>query len=179
MKIGELAHAAQTQSETIRFYEREGLLPSTARTQANYRVYEAFHVRRLAFIRHCRSLDMTLDEIRILLRFKDAPTENCAEVNGLLDEHIGHVVGRIRELRALERELKQLREQCASRNSTTECGIMTGLEQAALNQSLRPVDRSHARHIHGAHQKVGVSAAVNKARSAASKASTLKRRSKN
>lgn len=165
MKIGELAHAAQTQSETIRFYERQGLLPSTARTQANYRVYEAFHVQRLAFIRHCRSLDMTLDEIRVLLRFKDAPTENCAAVNGLLDEHIGHVVGRIQELRTLERELKQLRELCASGILTTECGIMNGLEQAALNQSLRPADRGHASHIYGAHQQVGVSARVRKTRS--------------
>ena len=89
MKIGELAKATHTQVETIRYYEREGLLPETARTEGNYRVYDSAHVDRLSFIRHCRGLDMTLDEIRVLLRFKDSPHENCAQVNDLLDEHIG------------------------------------------------------------------------------------------
>jgi DNA-binding transcriptional MerR regulator len=91
MKIGELANLTQTQVETIRYYEREGLLPETARTGGNYRIYGDAHAARLSFIRHCRGLDMTLDEIRILLHFKDAPSENCGEVNALLDEHIGHV----------------------------------------------------------------------------------------
>ena len=151
MKIGQLADAAQTQTETIRYYEREGLLPSTARTPANYRVYQASHVQRLAFIRHCRSLDMTLDEIRTLLRFKDAPSENCVEVNRLLDEHIGHVAGRIRELKALEKELKRLRQQCASGNATAQCGIMNGLEQAAREAGPRPAPRGKLAHVHGAH----------------------------
>jgi DNA-binding transcriptional MerR regulator len=81
MKIGELAKTAQTQTETIRYYEREGLLPEAARTDANYRIYDESHVQRLAFIRHCRSLDMTLAEIRTLLDFKDAPAGSCADVN--------------------------------------------------------------------------------------------------
>ena len=75
MKIGELAKATGTQTETIRYYEREQLLPTAKRTESNYRVYDGSHVERLAFIRHCRSLDMTLDEIRVLLHFKDAPGE--------------------------------------------------------------------------------------------------------
>jgi len=60
MKIGELAKATHTQVETIRYYEREGLLPETPRTEGNYRVYGSEHVERLSFIRHCRGLDMTL-----------------------------------------------------------------------------------------------------------------------
>ena len=131
MQIGELAQAAQTQTETIRFYEREGLLPPAARNAANYRVYEATHVQRLAFIRHCRSLDMTLDEIRVLLRFKDAPGAPCTEVNALLDEHIGHVAHRLRELRVLEKELRRLRQQCSSNQAAADCGILSGLEHAA------------------------------------------------
>ena len=91
MKIGELATNAHTQIETIRYYEREGLLEAPSRSESNYRVYGNAHVERLSFIRHCRGLDMTLAEIRVLLKFKDAPTENCAEVNDLLDKHIGHV----------------------------------------------------------------------------------------
>ena len=73
MKIGELAKATHTQVETIRYYEREGLLPETARTEGNYRVYGPEHVERLSFIRYCRSLDMALNEIRALLRMKDSP----------------------------------------------------------------------------------------------------------
>ena len=102
MKIGELALATQTQVETIRFYEREGLIPQAPRSDGNYRIYGAKHVERLAFVRHCRSLDMTLEEIRVLLRFRDAPQAECGEVNALIDEHIEHVAARIRELRQLE-----------------------------------------------------------------------------
>ena len=60
MKIGELSKATGTQIETIRYYEREGILPQTIRSDGNYRVYSKVHVERLSFIRHCRSLDMAL-----------------------------------------------------------------------------------------------------------------------
>lgn len=157
MKIGELAKATHTQSETIRYYEREGLLPEAARTSANYRNYDDSHIQRLAFIRHCRSLDMTLGEIRTLLHFKDAPEENCAEVNGLLDEHIGHVVRRIRDLRTLEDELKALRKLCANGQGAADCGILSGLEKAAGEQGNRALVPNHTAHIHGTHQSVASS----------------------
>jgi len=102
MKIGELARLAGSNVETIRYYEREGLLPIPGRSEGNYRIYGPMHQERLTFIRHCRGLDMTLDEIRTLLHFKESPEENCGEVNRLLDDHIGHVVRRIGELQALE-----------------------------------------------------------------------------
>ncbi len=151
MKIGELAQATGTGVETIRFYEREGLLPAPARSSGNYRVYLPDHVDRLAFIRHCRSLDMTLDEIRVLLRFKDAPEEDCGEVNSLLDAHIGHVTHRIRELKALERDLKQLRSQCGRSRDAKDCGILEGLTKTAQQVPQAPgqqkahVDGSHGR----------------------------------
>ena len=88
LKIGELARRTQCQAETIRFYEREGLLPAPMRTAGNYRVYGRAHVERLAFIRNCRALDMTLDEIRQLLRFRDLPQDNCHAAHALLDEHV-------------------------------------------------------------------------------------------
>ncbi|MDP3653316.1 MAG: Cd(II)/Pb(II)-responsive transcriptional regulator [Rhodoferax sp.] len=161
MKIGELAKAASTQTETIRYYEREGLLPEASRSEANYRVYDSTHINRLAFIRHCRSLDMSLGEIRALLHFKDAPTENCTEVNGLLDEHIGHVATRIRELKALEKELKALREECTSGQDAASCGILSGLETAAQAEKKRPGGAGgHAGHIHGTHQRVGNKAKI-------------------
>jgi Cd(II)/Pb(II)-responsive transcriptional regulator len=95
LKIGDLGKRTDCPVETIRYYEQEGLLPAPARSQSNYRLYGDAHVERLQFIRHCRSLDMTLDEIRSLLRFRDAPEDNCEEVNLLLDQHIGHVARRM------------------------------------------------------------------------------------
>ena len=77
MKIGELAHASGTPVETIRFYEREGLLSTPERTEGNYRIYTKAHADRLGFIRQCRNLDMTLDEVRVLLHFKGAPQADC------------------------------------------------------------------------------------------------------
>lgn len=156
MKIGELAKAAGAQVETIRYYEREGLLPLALRSDGNYRVYDAAQVERLAFIRHCRSLDMTLDEIRLLLRFKDAPQEDCAEVNALLDEHIGHVATRIRELRQLERQLKALREQCATSQDAANCGILNGLSRGAAPSAQSAM---HEGHIAGAHGRTARTAA--------------------
>ena len=132
MKIGELAVAAQTPVETIRYYEREGLLPPAPRSQGNYRIYAPEHVERLAFVRHCRSLDMALDEIRVLLRFKDAPQAECGEVNTLLDQHIGHVATRIRQLKQLEKDLKALRAQCDGVGVAAHCSILTDLAQSAL-----------------------------------------------
>lgn len=127
MKIGELARKTGMQIETIRYYEKEGLLPKIGRTGSNYRVYTDVHVDRLLFIRHCRSLDMTLDEIRVLLHFKDMPTESCDRVNALLDEHIGHVAERIRDLKKLEKQLRMLRERCREVKDTASCGILNAL----------------------------------------------------
>ncbi|WP_058088968.1 Cd(II)/Pb(II)-responsive transcriptional regulator [Aquabacterium parvum] len=131
MKIGELAERAGVQVETIRFYEREGLLQAAARSAGNYRIYESLHVQRLAFIRHCRSLDMTLDEVRVLLRLTDSPDKSCAEVNQILDAHIGQVSQRIKELRLLELELKQLRSQCRQGTDAKDCAILSEISRKA------------------------------------------------
>ncbi|MGV3494874.1 MAG: Cd(II)/Pb(II)-responsive transcriptional regulator [Ramlibacter sp.] len=147
MKIGDLAKATGTQVETIRYYEREGLLPAPARTESNYRHYDDAHVGRLSFIRHCRSLDMTLEEIRALLRFKDDPAGNCHAVNELLDEHIGHVAERIRELKKLQAQLKDLRAQCDAAGAA--CGILESLDSkggAAAPSAGAHVGGAHRRH---------------------------------
>lgn len=150
MRIGNLAEATGMAVETIRFYEREGLIPAARRAENNYRQYTSVHAERLAFIRHCRNLDMTLDEIRSLLRLRDAPSETCSEVNALLDEHIGHVAQRVRELRALERELKLLRARCSSPNALDECGILQHLHSAAVKSGAVAAS-APKRHIRGAH----------------------------
>lgn len=150
MKIGELAKATNTQVETIRYYEREGLVPATARSDANYRVYGESHVARLSFIRHCRGLDMSLEEIRVLLQFQDSPQQDCARVNQLLDEHIGHVAARIKELKGLERQLKTLREACHDAQRNDACGIMTELRTASQSAASRRVTTPH---IHATHSR--------------------------
>ena len=152
MKIGELASASSTPVETIRFYEREGLLPAMARSSGNYRIYEEAHLERLRFIRHCRGLDMSLEEVRVLLGFRDAPdAAGCANVDAVLDEHIGHVARRVRELRALEKELRELRQRCAG--GVDGCGILNGLAEGA-SRSRGPAKRSHLPPVHGRQGKM-------------------------
>jgi Cd(II)/Pb(II)-responsive transcriptional regulator len=148
MKIGDLAQATVCSIETVRYYEREGLLPAPARSSGNYRLYGPSHVERLRFIRHCRSLDMTHDEIRKLLAFRDSPGKNCNDVNALLDEHIGHVARRINELRVLERELKELRSQCRAVRAARDCRIMQALGRDP-NRAAKAV-ASHGR-LHRTH----------------------------
>ncbi len=148
MKIGEMAMTTSTPVETIRFYEKEGLMPAPNRSEGNYRIYGQDHLERLTFIRHCRFLDMTLDEIRVLLKFKQAPAANCSEVNELLDEHISHVAHRIRELRVLEKQLRTLRDQCATADSAGACGILRELSSEA---NLPTLKRAGGKHVHGTH----------------------------
>lgn len=133
MKIGELAQAAQCTVETIRYYEKEALLPEPARTNSNYRDYNQSHLDRLSFIRNCRALDMTHQEIRALLQLMDQPGGNCASINTLLDAHIDHVSVRIQELLKLEQQLKLLREQCQSEQSVQDCGIVQGLNNMEVS----------------------------------------------
>lgn len=149
MKIGDLAKRTDTPVETIRFYEREGLLPAPARTTGNYRSYDDGHAERLSFIRHCRGLDMALDEIRALLHYKDHPQDDCTEVNALLDEHIGHVAQRIRDLKALERQLKTLRASCRQSRDTAHCGILNQLSSPTLDASMSPITDAHVLGTHG------------------------------
>ena len=147
MRIGDLAESTGTAVETIRFYEREGLIPAAQRADNNYRMYTAAHEERLAFIRHCRNLDMTLDEIRTLLRLRDAPSQDCGEVNALLDEHIEHVTHRIRELRTLQKDLKELRARCGTPHAIEQCGILNELDTAAAQAT----SAAPHRHIRGTH----------------------------
>jgi Cd(II)/Pb(II)-responsive transcriptional regulator len=127
LKIGELAERSGCLVETIRYYERIGLLAPPERLANNYRAYDEFHAERLLFIRHCRALNMTLDEIRTLLDFREAPEENCEGVNALLDKHIDHIVNRIANLSILEAQLRDLRSRCVATESTGPCEILHAL----------------------------------------------------
>ncbi|MCY7319809.1 MAG: MerR family DNA-binding protein, partial [Ramlibacter sp.] len=108
-------------------------------------VYDHSHVQRLAFIRHCRCLDMALDEVRVLLKYKDSPQDNCGEDDHLLDAHIGHVTQRISELKVLQKELRALRSACPVDQVAANCGILSGLDRAARAHDHRPASRALTR----------------------------------
>ncbi|AGZ33082.1 Cd(II)/Pb(II)-responsive transcriptional regulator [Pseudomonas sp. SWI6] len=146
MKIGELAKATDCAVETIRYYEREHLLPEPARTDGNYRLYTQAHVERLTFIRNCRTLDMTLDEIRSLLSLRDSPEGSCGSVNALIDEHIAHVQARIDGLVALQEQLVELRQRCNAQGN--ECAILQQLEVNGA-VSVPETEHSHVGRSHG------------------------------
>lgn len=133
-RIGDLATRLSVGVETIRYYEREGLLPKPARSEGNYRLYSTSERERLEFVLHCRALDMTHEEIRNLLRLRDTPEEGCAEVNAVLDAHIGHVAERMRVLRSLQAQLKDLRARCEASGTSKVCGILQGLAAPAKSR---------------------------------------------
>jgi len=147
MRIGELAGRVACPVETVRYYESEGLLPAPRRTAGNYRVYGPEHAERLAFIRRCRSLDMSLPEIRTLLAAIERPEAGCDPVNALLDEHIGHVAARIAELRQLKSELDAIRAHCKGDEPTKRCGIVASLARPARKPA------GQRGHVHGTHGK--------------------------
>lgn len=140
MRIGEVADRTGTPVDTLRYYERQGLLPPPARTGSNYRSYSDAHVDRLHFIRRCRGLDMTLAEIRSLLVFCDEPQRHCDDVNAMLDERIRHVDQRIEELTRLSRELKQLRGVCRAPGTVRNCRILNTLRSGTATVG-RPLGR--------------------------------------
>lgn len=127
MRIGELAKQTGTAIETIRFYEREGLLPAPSRTSSGYRSYVRGHAEELAFIRHCRSLDMSLADIKTLLDYRRHPELECREVNSLLDSHVALVAQRIEHLQALQGELQGLQKMCDRNLAARHCGILQSL----------------------------------------------------
>ena len=131
MRIGEVAKQTGCRVQTLRFYEAQGLLPAPERSASGYRLYGHEHVERLNFIRHCRSLDMPLDEIRRLLALRHAPSgAACANANRLLDNHIDKVEQQIAALGQLKQQLLALRQTCDS-DSRSECGILQTLTAAA------------------------------------------------
>ena len=147
--IGALARDAECPPETIRYYEREGLLPPATRTAGNYRVYGPAHLERLVFIRNCRSLDMTLDEIKQLLRFRDEPQSECGAAHALIDEHIAHIGERIAELGQLQTQLQALRRQCQPVGDAKKCGILDRLEQKSPRSPPGKKAKAHVRGAHG------------------------------
>ncbi len=112
LKIGELAKKVSCSVLTIRYYEKEGLIPSPERTQGNYRLYNEDYIDRLKFILNCRTLNMNLSEIKQLLSYKDTPNQNCSSINHLVDSHIKIIKENINSQQKLIQQLLDIRRTC-------------------------------------------------------------------
>jgi Cu(I)-responsive transcriptional regulator len=130
LSIGDLARAAGTKAETVRYYERIGLLPAPARTSGNYRAYARSHLERLSFIRRARDLGFSLDQVRALLRLADDRSQSCVEVDRIAKLHLAEVERKIADLASLGEELRQLIEKCRH-GTIAECRILDALGPAS------------------------------------------------
>ena len=135
MRIGEIAGKAGVDVQTIRYYEREGLLDAPARTAAGYRAYDAEHLERLNFVRHCRSLDMPLGEIKRLIHLSRDRSVSCEQVDELVRAHLERVQAKRKALEALEAQLSTLAAQCAHGHRVSDCGILEELIHAAHGEA--------------------------------------------
>ena len=134
MQIKDLSRATGVDVETIRYYEKQGLLPEPARRDNGYRDYAAQHLERLSFIRHCRALDMPLADVNRLLGFVDTPGVDCSDVDLLVDGQLARVRARLKSMRALEKQLLQLRARCSGIHEG-HCGILDELVSAAHGEA--------------------------------------------
>ena len=150
MKIGEVSGHASVPVETIRYYEKIGLLLKPDRDASGYRVYRNAHLNRLLFIKRCRNLDMTQDEIRELIRLSENPEADCHEVDALLARHLSHVRDRLNELANLETALQHLQQACSKTGTVEQCGIMGGLSSEPGDLSGNNTDQRN--HVPGTHK---------------------------
>ena len=127
LSIGNLAKATGTKVVTIRYYEQIGLLPEPARTEGNYRTYTDEHMRRLRFIRRCRDLGFTLDQVRELLRLSSQENQECAEVDRITAQHLTEIEHKIADLTRLADELRHLSACCQGNGIIADCRIIEAL----------------------------------------------------
>ncbi len=124
--IGDLSEKTGVNIETIRYYERIGLLQSPQRSPGRHRLYENKHRQRLAFIRRARQLGFALEQVRALLALSGKRPLACGEVKAIADTHITEVRNKIRDLKKLEHILSELAGQCRP-NGSPECPILEAL----------------------------------------------------
>ena len=144
-KIGEAATRSGVSAANIRFYEKDQLLSPQGRSDNSYRMYSDSDIHRLRFIRACRALDMSLDEVRTLLRLDLNSKTDCATARGALDAHLAHVSERLNELKALEKDLKALRGRCDGLDTT--CHIIEALHERANAMPKMTPTATRKRHV--------------------------------
>jgi len=129
LKIGELARRSGLSVETLRYYERRGLIPPPERLPSGYRVYPPAILQRLAFIRRCKALGFTLDETQDLLQLQQHPELESAAVKQRVEQRIDEIRGKVRDLQQILHALEGLSALCDGEGSAADCPILAFLEQ--------------------------------------------------
>lgn len=126
MKRGELAKLAGCNGETVRYYEKIGLLPNPVRTESGYRIYKQHDLQRLSFILRSRNLGFTVDEIRELLSVSDNKAFSCNQVQDIAERHLCDIEKRIEDLSRIQKTLKNMLAECKN-GANTACHIIDTL----------------------------------------------------
>ena len=129
LSIGKLSKQSGVNIETIRYYEKIGVMPAPGRSAGGFRIYGPDHLKRLSFVRRGRQLGFSLDEIRNLLRLVDGHGHTCAEVHALMLSHLAEIRRKVRDLRRLERAMAEMAARCSG-ESVPECPIVDALFDA-------------------------------------------------
>src|SRR5262245_46602064 len=129
LTIGQVARRVGVGVETMRFYERQGLLAEPARKESGYRQYTQEVVSRLRFIKRAKELGFSLKEIRELLTLRVAPGTTCAEVKERAEAKIADIEAKIQSLRRMKAALAKVTKQCSGRGPTSECPILDALDR--------------------------------------------------
>ncbi len=128
LTIGQLAKQSNVHVETVRYYERRGLIPKPPRTVSNFRMYSTETLRRVKFIKEAQGLGFSLKEIKNLLALRAAPRAKCADVRNYAIQKIGDIQERIRSLQRMRSSLEKLLRECSGDLPATECPILESLE---------------------------------------------------
>ena len=131
LKIGDLARETNTKIVTIRYYEKIGLLPAPDRSMGNYRTYERGTLERLRFIRRCRALGFSLDQVRDLLILSSDGEQPCDAVDRISAEHLAEVERKIADLNRLAVELRNISASCRGGGTVSNCRIIDAISPAA------------------------------------------------
>ncbi|GAA0699726.1 Cd(II)/Pb(II)-responsive transcriptional regulator [Marinobacterium maritimum] len=135
LKIGELARRSGLSVETLRYYERRGLIPPPDRLPSGYRVFPQDTPKRLAFIKRCKTLGFTLEETLELLQLQHHPEQESAVVKQRVDERIEEIGRKISDLQQIQQALQGLSALCSGKGSTADCPILAFLEQEPTDTS--------------------------------------------
>ncbi|MEH6527167.1 MAG: helix-turn-helix domain-containing protein [Sneathiella sp.] len=126
-KIGDLSKIASTKVVTIRYYEKLGLLSKPLRTSGNYRIYSEEQKDRLCFIRRCRNLGFSLDQVRELLDLSSQKNQKCIEIDKIAGEHLLAIEQKTRDLNRLAHELRKINLSCQGGGRIENCRIIEAL----------------------------------------------------
>lgn len=129
LKSGDLARKSKVNTETLRYYEKEGLLPEPERTESGYRLYADEDVKRVRFIKRAQELGFSLKEIKELLALKLDASQSASEVKRLTEQKIQDIDGKIQNLHAMKTILEDLVDACSGQGSVDHCPILNCLDE--------------------------------------------------